>query len=355
MLLVHKKQLNKVQQGTDKKPELESGEVLLEVKKYAFTSNNITYAVCGFQLNYWNFFPSESNEWGIVPVWGFAEVIASKHDAIEVGEQVYGYLPMGKYLKVQAGKINTYGFSDAAEHRRKLAPIYNYYTRTAADPSFVKTLEDYIPIIKPLFATSFLIYYYLKENQFFDSEQIVLTSASSKTALALAFMLKQNQASDHKKIIGLTSNGNVAFVENSGYYDAVLSYDNCHEEMDQVSTTVVDFAGNSNLLQSISNALKEQLKNVTLVGLTDWQSAKSFKKIPNSSFFFAPTHIQNKYKEWGAEKTNMLLNTALIGFVKDVQENLEVEYVEEAKAVSKLYLEMLGGKVNPKKGYIVKV
>ncbi len=355
MLLVHKKQLNEVQQGTGEKPELESGEVLLEVKKYAFTSNNITYAVCGFQLNYWNFFPSKSDEWGIVPVWGFAEVIESKHDAIKMGEQVYGYLPMGKYLKIQAGRINTYGFADAVEHRRKLAPIYNYYTRTAADPSFVAALEDYIPIIKPLFATSFLIYHYLKENQFFESKQIVLTSASSKTALALAFMLKQNQANDDKKIIGLTSNGNVDFVESSGYYDSVLGYDACNEKITQTSTTIVDFAGNSNLLQAISDTLEENLKNVTLVGLTDWQSAKSFKKIPNSSFFFAPTHIQNRYKEWGAEKTNMLLNTALIGFVKDIQGNLEVEYVEDAGAVAKLYLEMLGGKVNPKKGYIIKV
>ena len=352
-LLIHKTELNKIQQIPDEKPSLQEGEVLFKVEKYALTSNNITYAVCGFNLKYWNFFPSKTEGWGIIPVWGFAEVVASKHDAIAVGERCYGYFPMGDYLKVAAGKISEYGFSDVAEHRRGLSPIYNYYSRLAADPSFDETLADYIPIIKPLFATSFLIYHFLKESHFFDSEQIVLTSASSKTALALAFMLKKSQADDGKKIVGLTSTRNVPFVESTGYYDSVMSYEDATSKLLHSTTTIVDFAGNATLLQNINGFLGDNLKNITLVGLTDWQSDKSFKKLPKSAFFFAPTHIQQKYKEWGAEKTNYRLNLALMGFIQDMQKTLEIEYVRNGGTLTRLYLEMLSGQVDPQKGYLI--
>ena len=58
---------------------------------------------------------------------------------------------------------------------------------------------EYHPTIKPLFLTSFLNYYFLKDENFFDSDQIILTSASSKTALSLAFLLKKNKALDQKQ------------------------------------------------------------------------------------------------------------------------------------------------------------
>ena len=38
--------------------EPREGEVLLEVDAFAVTANNVTYAVVGDQLGYWNFFPA---------------------------------------------------------------------------------------------------------------------------------------------------------------------------------------------------------------------------------------------------------------------------------------------------------
>jgi|GEM_PF-6488779 len=43
-------------------------------------------------LRYWDFFPTEPGL-GVVPVWGFANVEASNVDGVDVGSQVYGYLP----------------------------------------------------------------------------------------------------------------------------------------------------------------------------------------------------------------------------------------------------------------------
>lgn len=37
------------------KPELKDQEVLFEIERFSFTSNNVTYAVVGDKIGYWNF------------------------------------------------------------------------------------------------------------------------------------------------------------------------------------------------------------------------------------------------------------------------------------------------------------
>ena len=352
--LIDKTNLFKTSYGENSLPDMQEGEVLFEIDKYAFTSNNITYAVVGEQIKYWDFFPAAS-PWGIVPVWGFAKVVVSKNSSVEVGERFYGYFPMSNYLIARPGNVKPSGFFDVSEHRKHLAPIYNYYSCNAADPGYQKEKEDFQPIIKPLFATSFLIYYFLKDNDFFEAENIIITSASSKTALGLAFLLNKNKKEDGKKIIGLTSDKNSEFVINSGYYDEVINYSNILKNMSHKSTVIIDFAGNSVLLNNIYEKLSEALKHVALIGLTDWKSEKQFKEIPVAKFFFAPTHIQNKYQEWGAEKTNLLLGKALHDFVNDAVNWIELTYIKDQQSLTDLYLNMLKGIVDPSKGYIVQI
>ena len=53
--------------------DVPAGHALLRVDAFAFTANNVTYAVIGEMMSYWNFFPAEAG-WGRVPVWGFADV-----------------------------------------------------------------------------------------------------------------------------------------------------------------------------------------------------------------------------------------------------------------------------------------
>jgi len=59
--------------------------LLVKVTRFAFTANNITYAVLGDHLKYWQLFPAPEG-FGNVPVWGLGEVIASRHPEIAAGE-----------------------------------------------------------------------------------------------------------------------------------------------------------------------------------------------------------------------------------------------------------------------------
>ena len=92
------------------------------------TANNITYAVLGGQLKYWQLFPPPEN-FGNIPVWGFGEVIASRHPSISEGERLFGYFPMATHLVIEATDVSKRGLRDAAAHRQGVAPVYNAYAR----------------------------------------------------------------------------------------------------------------------------------------------------------------------------------------------------------------------------------
>lgn len=352
-LQVQKDNLYEVQSSAQELSDLQDGQILMKIQKYALTTNNITYAVSGSKLRYWEFFPAD-DPWGIVPAWGFGEVIESKHPDVPVGERCYGYFPMSSHVIVKPDKVKSAGFKDGIDHRAVLPPIYNYYMRVNNNPAFHPSIEDYLPIIQPLFTTSFLIYHFLQEHGFFGAEQIVLTSASSKTGLALAFMLHQNRGEDGQKVIGLTSPANVDFVQSVGYYDQVIEYDRYKDELPQTATVIVDFAGKTQLLEEMGKSLGDHLKHIALIGITDWKSTKGFRGVPKAEFFFAPTHLQAKYKEWGQQKASSMINQALVGFIGDCKKWIEIAYIDEMELLKQLYLEMLDGQVDPKIGYIIR-
>ena len=347
--LVHKTDLFQTSILQNNISDLDNGEVLLQIEKFAFTTNNVTYAVAGHTLKYWNFFPAEE-PWGIIPAWGFAKVVATKNDALKVGQRFYGYLPMSSHLKVLPGKISSNGFIDFAAHRKKMAVIYNSYQ--LADANTNNQLEDYIPIVKPLFATSFLNYHFLKGEAFFDADQIILTSASSKTALGLAFLLKQNQTDHQKKIIALTSKGNVDFVSNTGFYDQVLTYEN-YKDLAEDASTVVDFAGNGPLLKKLQTHFFQQLKYISLIGLTDWKKGIKGLDIPQSKFFFAPSYAQKFVAEFGPDAFMNQLMSVMQQFIYKIKNDITISEIENLEGLSELYAAMLKGDVDPSRGYIV--
>ena len=343
--LVHKKNITEHISKAENTPELSDGEVLLKINQYAFTSNNITYAVVGEQMKYWNFFPAEE-PYGVVPVWGYSEVVESKNEAIEMGTQYFGYYPMRKYLKVEPTKISDHGFMDGAAHRQEMAPLYNNYEKSKPN--------DYVPIFRPLFGTSFLSYHFLKNANFFGAENVILTSASSKTSLGQAFLLSENKASDNKKVIGLTSERNKAFVEGTGFYDLVLSYDEV-QQLPKEDTVLVDMAGNMDVLNQVYAHLGEQLKYTSMIGLTDWQSDRTKIQVPNAKFFFAP-HVAMEFgKQWGQKELWARIGKSLQGFIMVANKWITIEKINDHEALSNLYNDMVSGKVDPTIGYLVEI
>jgi hypothetical protein len=192
--------------------------LLVKVVSFALTANNITYAVLGDQLKYWQLFPAPAG-FGNIPVWGFGEVIASKHHNVAEGERLFGYFPMATHLVIEAADVTKRGLRDGAAHRQGVAPVYNAYARVADDPAFTGRQGDFQALLRPLFMLSFLVDDFLAEQEFYGARSVMLSSASSKTAFGLADLL--HARGNGIKVIGLTSPANTGFVESLGCYDEV--------------------------------------------------------------------------------------------------------------------------------------
>lgn len=348
--LVDRRNLTKTEFASAPTAELAAGETLLKVDRFAFTANNITYAVIGDQLKYWQLFPAKDG-YGIVPVWGFGEVIESRHDEIKRGERLFGYFPMSTHLKIVPARVSERGLFDGAAHRQEVSPVYNAYARVSGDPQFAGKSGDYQALLRPLFMLSFLVDDFLAEASFFGAGSVLLTSASSKTAIGLAYLLKKRGA---VKVVGLTSGGNRAFVEGLGCYDEVVTYD-AIAEMPNAPVVIVDMAGNAGVLTGLHNHFGGDVKYSCRVGLTHVDAEQPPANLPGAKpvWFFAPDQMKKRAQDWGKGGLEARIAEVWPGLVELFERTTRVEFAKGDDAVRRVYSATLEGKARPDTGYIL--
>jgi len=333
---------------------LPPGHALLRIDRFAFTANNITYGAIADLVGYWSFFPTREG-WGRIPVWGFADVVGSSHDALAAGERIYGYLPMSTYLAVQADHVSPAGFIDAAPHRAALPPIYNRYACVAADAAYDRAYEAHLAIFRPLFTTAFLLDDFLAERAFFGARSIILASASSKTALGLAFLLSTTRRNECD-VIGLTSPANKAFVERTGYYNRTIVYSDLESLRGDASAVFVDFAGNFDVVRGVHETLGQRLKYSCAVGVTHWEKIALGAEVagPAPILFFAPEQARKRTEEWGGGPSlQSRVAQAMRGFLESSSGWLRIDERHGEAAVQSIYQAALDGKIDPAVGQIL--
>ena len=339
-------------------PDLPDGAVRLKIESFSITSNNVTYAVVGDGFKYWDFFPAPDG-FGIVPVWGHAQVVESNHPDIAVGERVYGYLPMATHLDVFPGKISASGFADTADHRQLMSPIYNQYTRLSADPDHEPAREGERMIFGPLFKTGFLIEYFMRDQEWFGAEKLILTSASSKTAMGLASVAKQR--SPQIKRVGLTSAANVEFVEATGLYDQVYGYESVGL-LTIAPSVLVDFAGNAALLAKVHEHFGDTLRYSCLVGAThvDERGSGGLTQDrglpgPTPTLFFAPDHAVSFFQKHGPAEGGKLVGESWRGFLDAAKNTVQIETRKGLGAAETTFVAMARGEVDPAQGIVIEL
>lgn len=264
-------------------------EVVLALDRFALTTNNITYAAYGDAIGYWQVFQTmrDDHDYGLMPVWGFADVTA-RAQGIDVGARVFGFFPMADRLVVRAEKISRGGFADAAPWRKAVPDIYNRYVLCAADANYDVALENPEALFRPLFITSYTAVDFLRERAFFGAKQIVVSSASSKTAYGAAWCLAQEDI----ELIALTGERNRAFVEGLGVYQLVRGYDEIESLPTDVPTLYLDLAGDPELRRRIHAHFGANLTYDCLVGSTKGDALPQDDPDligPRPEFFFAAT------------------------------------------------------------------
>ena len=321
---------------------LADGEARLAVESFALTANNITYGVIGEQFGYWKFFPAPEGL-GRIPVWGFARVVESRAPDAPVGLRLFGYLPMSSHAVMRLAKGRT-GFVDTAPHRAGLPPTYNAYAEAPVDG-----LDDYRSLLRPLLMTSFLLDDFMSEDA--ELKTLVLSSASSKTAMGLAWFARRRGLT----VIGLSSPANLARLEALGLYDRILPYDRAGELSSDGPAAFVDFAGDRAVVAAAHRALGASLTRSLIVGGTHWEQRGPGDEIvgPQPVLFFAPDQIRKRMGEWAPGELERRFAAGLAEFVAQ-NPWLTLIHHQGPDALLAAYAEVLEGRSRPETGHIIR-
>lgn len=359
-LLVDRQAIARTTLATTPAEALADGQLRLRIDRYAMTANNITYAATGEALKYWQFFPADL-PWGCVPCWGFGTVAESRVAGIEVGERLWGFLPMATEVLLQPERITPMGFLDGAPQRQGLAAVYNSVSRCAADPLHRDGEEDLEALLRPLFMTAWLIDDFLADNDHFGARVALLSSASSKTAYATASRLALRPG---LTVIGLTAARNAAFVRSLGVYSRVLTYD----ELDALEggfgdapSVYIDFAGNAALRRDLHTRLKGLRHSAAIGGahvgqMADITGGEALPG-PKPTFFFAPRQVAKRSAEWGGAVLMQRLGQGWREFIAAATQPgaawVEVQQHAGMAGAQAAYLAVLGSQGDARAGHMV--
>lgn len=333
------------------------GHVKLRVDRFGLTSNNLSYAGAGDILGYWNFFPAGDPDWGIVPVWGFATVVASNHAEIAVGEELYGYLPMGRFLIIEPHDVSAAHCTDRFAHRAALHPWYNRYCRVANDPSSPMASRHLQPLLWALHMTGWMLANQFADNDNFGCEQVIVASASSKTAVAFARSMQTQDrqgGAEGPRRIGLTSPANAAFVESLGCYDEVRTYDAIGAASMEGTAALVDMSGNAGVVSDVHHGFGDRLIDSIRIGSTHLSARGNTEGLPGPSrrFFFIPDVAEARAAEIGQAAYHAEFAAAWTEYGAWADDVVSVEESTGPEAIRDAYLAALSGTHNPATGLV---
>jgi hypothetical protein len=205
--------------------------------------------------------------------------------------------------------------------------------------------------------TSFCLCDALQDEGYHGAEQILVLSASSKTAIGMA----QGLADDARAptVIGITSRPNYDFVKSLGCYDEIICYDALDKIDGSKTTVIVDMAGNRAVLGAIHGPLGDNMLNCVSVGMTHWGTLADNDPLAaqinreRSHFFFAPAHVQKRISDWGQDGFNQRTGAFMMARMQQSAGWMSVQTIANFDAFTEVYADVVVGKMNPNEGLIV--
>jgi hypothetical protein len=317
------------------------GQALLRVLCFGCTANNVTYGLLGDALGFWHFFPAPLG-WARIPAWGVAEVVATRTNAVSEGERFFGFCPMAAEMLLTP-RAAPFGVIDVAEHRTSLMPAYNAYRHPDAEH------QDEQILLRPLFLLAFLLDEDLTAR---DAGAVLLSSASSKTASAIAFLL----ASRGTAVIGLTSPRNEPFVRGLGVYDEVAAYD-AIDTLPRKATAFIDVAGDERVREHVHKHFGDDLTFSGFVGATHLDASAfaappALEHGPQPEPVSANALLRERVRATGQDRLDADVARAWARYVAWSEGWLTVRRGAGPEAVRAAFLDVLGGHVAPNEAHL---
>jgi hypothetical protein len=259
---------------------------------------------------------------------------------------------------MQAIRVSERGFYDGTPHRLELTSAYNQYQRVTTDAAYRAKDEDFQALLRPLFITSFMLADFLEDNSFFGAKQIIVSSASSKTAYGTVFNFQNLPGVE---LIAVTSKGNQAFVDSMGCYQRSITYGEIESLDPKKPTLYVDFSGDAELRHRIHEHFGNQLVHSCYAG-----SAQSHDHLskdtqplpgPKPQPYFAPYQIKKRNADWGAAEVTRKFNEAQLAFIRRVSDAekpwMVVKEHKGFAAAQDWIANLVDGRIDPLEGHVV--
>ena len=154
--------------------------------------------------------------------------------------------------------------------------------------------------------------------------------------------------------VGLTSEGNRAFVERLGCYTEVVTYDEIGEIDNSRRSVVVDMAGNGAVLADVHNHFGDRLAHSMAIGGSHWESFGQQHKMagPAPQFFFAPAQIEKRTRDWGDGEPMRRIGEAFTDYVTFADTWLEIDHATGRDVFAGAWHALVDGDVSPHIGLI---
>jgi hypothetical protein len=273
-------------------------------------------------------------------------VVASASPDVAEGARLFGYFPMGTHMRLVPSRVGDAGLTDATAHRASLPSAYNAYRFAPADPT-----DDRRAVLTPPFALGFLLDDALEAGDDHGAAQIVVSSASSKTAIATAHRL----AARGVRVVGLTSAANADFVAALGPYAQTLTYEAIGSELPVEPSVYADISGDAAVRLAVHERLGEQLRASLIVGATHWEDVQGGGELPGPAptMFFAPDRMKQRAGDWTPAGLDERMGEALRSFAEWSAGWLRIERASGGDAVRAAYLDVLEGRVAPDAAHVL--
>ncbi|KAL3443602.1 hypothetical protein BJX65DRAFT_285077 [Aspergillus insuetus] len=166
--------LDNRQHATIQVPEptdpLKPSSVRVRTALIGLTSNNLTYAMGGAFLGWWDAYPLpeaceapyDNQSWGVVPAWGFATVLETAIPEISAGTTIYGLWPTSSCpVDLELAPIVSAGhWQEVSPHRQRLASFYNRYTVIDLKGQSIDSLA-WDAVVYPTWAAGYILSEYV--------------------------------------------------------------------------------------------------------------------------------------------------------------------------------------------------
>jgi len=388
----HENGKNAILHTTDTRESLQPESVRVKARLISLSSNNLTYACFGSLLHLWDAFPvpkstaepEPSEDWGIVPAWGYAIVIESVIESIPKGSTLWGYWPTSPHavdLKLAPGVVAGQ-WTEVSPGRKRLMTAYNQYRQV--DVQKFGNLEALTALCKPLRVAAYLLNaavfnpkapippagtgQWTAADADLSSAVVVALAASSKTGRAFAWELLRNRPENGPlALLQVTSTPTMLQSHETGHPTRVVDYGSLSTAVPWITSlspsriVVVDFGAAPEVVEELVSLIPAGIQiALVAVGL----EAKAYTDIELKKRMEVAQKLQMVQFN-GSDVRDAVMKGREVAYYYEVEESwnrclvqqgmgeVGFEAVQGAAGMEIAWQKLCEGKVKGGSGYVV--